>query len=76
MSTSDGIEGLPVKSGKHAIIANDPKSFADGLRQMLNESTRLALAESCRNEMARFLSEDEDAKEIKEISAQAINAKM
>ncbi|MBG29616.1 MAG: hypothetical protein CMI31_06395 [Opitutae bacterium] len=74
VSTKDGIEGLPIKNGVDAIIANNPKSFAEGLRQMLDVNKRKSLAANCRIAMASFLSEDEDANEIMRISEQAIKA--
>ena len=40
VSTSVGAEGIPVISGKHCLIADDPSDFAKAIVQMNNEDLR------------------------------------
>lgn len=68
VSTSDGVEGLPVVSGKDLIIADTPESFAEGLRTLLSPDKRLLLANNCRDTMGQFLSEENDSEKLFSIS--------
>ena len=68
VSTSDGVEGLPVVSGKDAIIADTPESFAEGLRDLLSHDKRLLLVKKCRDTMGQFLSEENDSEKLFSIS--------
>ena len=37
VSTSLGVEGIPVRDGEHVLIADDPKSFADAVLSLLRD---------------------------------------
>lgn len=49
VSTSIGAEGLPVKSGEHLLLADDPASFAENVLRLLgNASYRARVGQSAR----------------------------
>lgn len=37
VSTSLGVEGIPVRDGEHLLIADDPRSFADAVLSLLRD---------------------------------------
>lgn len=50
VSTSVGAEGLPVKSGEHLVVADDPASFAENTIRLLGDPSarlRMGLAARC-----------------------------
>ena len=72
VSTLDGVEGLPVKSNRDVIIANTIPEFADGLKRILEKETRKKLWKSSKQTMSDFLSDNDDAERIYEISREAL----
>lgn len=59
VSTAIGAEGLPVESGRHLLIEDDPKAFADACVALIrDESRRRALAAAAWNLIDRHYSWD------------------
>jgi len=55
ISTSVGVEGLPVRDGKHVLIADDPEHFAKQIVRLLNDvDGRKKLENSAKNYVRNF----------------------
>ena len=55
ISTSVGVEGLPVRDGKHVLIADDPEHFAKQIVRLLNDvNGRKKLENSAKNYVRNF----------------------
>jgi glycosyltransferase involved in cell wall biosynthesis len=53
VSTSVGIEGLPVKNGEHVVVADSPEEFAKGVVMLLNDRPRRARLETSARQFVR-----------------------
>ncbi|NVK26665.1 MAG: glycosyltransferase [Flavobacteriia bacterium] len=49
VGTSIAVEGIPIESGKHGLIADEPRDFAKAIDQLINDQNlRLQLGENAR----------------------------
>jgi hypothetical protein len=74
VSTSDGIEGLPVISQQDVIVANDSKEFGKGISRLLDVDCRQHLSKNCISTMSSFLSEKKDADRLYALSKMSVKS--
>lgn len=76
VSTSIGIEGLPLQDGKHYLRADTPSEFAAALLRVLHDKDlRLRLSQQARQYVADNFSNATVAKEFEDICLQTVAAK-
>lgn len=74
VSTSIGIEGLPVTDGKHYLAADDPATFADKVLKLLdNAGVRTSISESARQLVEEQYGYRRAAKVFEEICLETIS---
>tara|TARA_A100001015_G_C15036944_1_gene736937 strand:+ start:725 stop:1426 length:702 start_codon:yes stop_codon:yes gene_type:complete len=73
ISTPDALEGLDFLDEKSVIIANDKEDFKNGLLQMLDQTKRVSISNSCINQMNDFFQTNENHKLLKEITAKVLS---
>lgn len=75
VSTSLGVEGLPVKPGEHCLTADDPRAFAAAMLRLIdNPDLRARLAAAARSHVENNFSHRAAARKFEECCLEILNA--
>jgi glycosyltransferase involved in cell wall biosynthesis len=73
VSTTLGVEGLPVRDGEHLVVADRPRAFADAMLTLFDEASRRdALGSSARALVVERFSAETVARQFEACCLEAV----
>jgi glycosyltransferase involved in cell wall biosynthesis len=75
VASPKGVEGLPVRAGRHVLVAESPEGYVQHLLQLMQDTASCRkMIEEARNLVSTYFTKDQSGAALRRILEQAVNA--